>query len=231
MNDLATLVQRTVAGDTDAWRDLQVAIQPSLLAIIRRHRSLRGKGLAALPDDVAEVTASTLERLARNEFQNLKRFESHLAQQQPPGGEEVPWSQRFDDWLYGVVDFVIREHLRKRFGRAPKAAAPDAPKQPSKRDLQTHAGRLDDHDFDRSFLRTLGMTARLTAAAIFECVARDFSADEAAAIRMYYAEDRSFEEIATTLGLAQAKDAERLIRKLNARLRYRFVDAPSDPSP
>lgn len=198
-----------------------------MIAVTRRHRGLRGKGLAALPDDVAEITASTFERLARSDFQNLKRFEAHHG----AGADDAPWAQRFDDWLYGVVDFVIREHLRKRFGRAPRPSTPDAPKQPSKRDLQTQAGRLDDAALDRSFLRTVGMTARLTAAEIFAHVARDFAPAEAEAIRLYYAQDRSFEEIATALGLAAPKDAERLIRKLNARLRYRFVADGSEPAP
>jgi DNA-directed RNA polymerase specialized sigma24 family protein len=122
-----------------------------------------------------------------------------------------------------VVDFVIREHLRKRFGRAPRLSDPAAPKQPSKRDLQTQAGRLDDEHIERSFMRTLGMTAKLTAAEIFAHVARDFAPKEAEAIHMYYAQDRSFEEIAQELGLASAKDADKLVRKLNARLRYRFL--------
>ena len=58
---------------------------------------------------------------------------------------------------------------------------------------------------------------------------RDFAREELTAMRLYYAEERSFAEIAAALGLPDARDAERPVRRLNARLRYHFVQA-SDAS-
>lgn len=218
MLDLQALVHRTVDGDLAAWGELQAAVEPTILAIARRHRELRQRGLAALPDDLAEIVAATLERLARGEFQNLRDF---VARQRQADG---PQTQSFDAWLYGAVDFAVRDHLRKRFGRAPKLRADAAPRaQPSKRDLQSQAGRLDG-GVERSFLHTLGMTAKLTAAEIFKYVEATFTAEEALALRLYYREDCSWEEIATRLTLPDAGAAERLVRRLNARLRYHFVE-------
>lgn len=224
MPDLDVLVQQTVAGDSQAWRTLQGLIQPTILAIARAHRGLRGKGLASLPDDLADVVAATLERLARSDYQNLRRYLERQAQ------ADASSQESFDGWLYHTVDFVIREHLRSRFGRAPRASElPPARPRPSKRDLQSQAGRLDEGELDRAFLRTMGLTARVTVSEIFRYIESDFTADEAQALRLYYAEDGGFAEIARALNLADDKAAERLIRRLNARLRYRFVDREPEP--
>ena len=74
MDGTAELLERTTAGDLHAWRSLQLHLAPQITRIVRAHRSMRAKGLAALPDDVAEVGTLTLERLASNDFENLRRF-------------------------------------------------------------------------------------------------------------------------------------------------------------
>ncbi len=214
MADLEQLVARTLAREVGAWSALQAAVQPIILAIARAHRGMRGKGLAALPDDLAEVATATLERLAHADFRNLERYRERTA--------EVPGMGSFDAWLYGVVDFVIREHLRKRFGRAPKQPS-DRPR-PSKRDLESKAGRLNDGELDRMLLGQVGMTMQLTVAQIFEHIERHFAPEEARALRMYFHDDAGFEEIALALGLADARAADQLIRRLNARLRYKFLN-------
>lgn len=225
MEDLEELVRRTLAHEPGAWPALQAAAQPLILSIARGHRGLRAKGLSTAPDDLAEVVAATLERLARSDFANLRRFTSHAADARGSDGAS------FHGWLYGIVDFVIREHLRRRFGRAPTAAAKAERPQPSKRDLQSRAGRLDDGELDRLLLTQVGMTARLTVAQIFAYIQRDFAPDEARALRMYFSDDAGFDDIAAALGLADAKEADKLIRRLNARLRYKFLRDESGPEP
>jgi len=221
MPDLDALVRLTIEGDSEAWQSLQAAAQPTVLAIARSHSDLRSKGLAALPDDIAEVVASTFERLSRSDYQNLRSYVAKRAE------STVVGSPSFESWLYGAVDFTIREHIRRRLGRRPSLTASEAGRvQPSKRDLQSHAGRFEDIELERAYLQTLGMTARLTVAEIYEHVERAFGAAEARAMRLYYAEDKSFEQVAHELGLANAKDAEKMIRRLNARLRYRFMAGP-----
>jgi DNA-directed RNA polymerase specialized sigma24 family protein len=226
MSQLDALLHETLAGNPEAWQQLQAALEPMILAFARRSRGLRHKGLAASPDDLREIVVAALERFARNNFQNLRRFA------ETGGGAGEP-SSGFDSWVYGAVEFVIREHLRQRYGRAPVVPASEALQvQPSKRDLQSYAGRLDDGDGagDRALMNTLRMTTKLTAAQIVEHIAREFSQDETRAIGMYYIEDRDFAEIASALGLEAAKDAERLIRRLNARLRHHFSVKDADVS-
>jgi DNA-directed RNA polymerase specialized sigma24 family protein len=158
-----------------------------------------------------------LERLAQAEFRNLRRFAERSAE------AESGSPHSFDAWLYGLVDFVIRDHLRSRYGRAPKLRSEQATQpQPSKRDLQSHAGRLDDEP-DRNFLSVVSVTSKLTIGEIFAYIATKFSPEEAQAVRLYFGEGQSYEEIARALQLENAKAAEQLIRRLNARLRHRFL--------
>jgi DNA-directed RNA polymerase specialized sigma24 family protein len=215
VDDTLKLVQKTIDGDTAAWTALQMLLDPTIVRIARRHQGLRRKGLADQVDDIAEVRASSLQRLKANSFHNLRSFMERHA--------ESAQGESFDAWLYGVVDFAIREHLRQRFGRAPKVpAAEGGGVQPSKRDLGSRAGRLDDEP-ERNLLTAAGVTTHLAVAEILGFIAENFSEDEAKAMRLHYLEGRSYAEIATELELRDAKQAEQLIRRLNARLRYRFA--------
>ncbi|HKU38439.1 MAG TPA: hypothetical protein VJR89_09840 [Polyangiales bacterium] len=215
MQDTLQLVQRTVGGDTQAWSALQAQLDSMILRMARHHRDLRRKGLADREDDLAEVRTAALERLATNDFHNLRSFVERSA--------DAPQASSFESWVYGVVDFAVRDHLRKRFGRAPKlTAAQTGRPQPSKRDLQSQAGRWDDEP-DRNLLTAAGITTRLTVAQILAFIANAFTAEEVRAVQLYYVDGRSYEEIASELALPDAKQAEQLMRRLNARLRYRFV--------
>lgn len=133
-------------------------------------------------------------------------------------------------WLYGTVDYTIREHLRRRHGRAPITGTelpPDAASvpRPSKRAVNTLADRFELGVHDHALAHTLGLTAKLTADAILGYVEQTFSRDEARAMRMYYLQAEGFDGIATALGLRDAQAADRLIRRLNARVRHKFNSA------
>lgn len=219
MNDTAKLVDRVLTGDIQAWRELQLEVEPLIVRIARRHGSLRRKGLAQLPDDIAEIRTATLESLAKSNFQSLRRF----VERQNSAGAAHGNAESFQSWVYGLVDFVVREHLRKRFGRASTAVKrPDQP-SPSKRDLHSRAERLASVP-ESALACAFGITSRLTAREILEYIEREFAPEEARAARWYYLEDCGFDEIARRLGLGDAHSAERLVRRLNARLRYRFND-------
>jgi len=211
--ELDAFIEATFAGDPAAWRALVTAIAPRIEAIARSHEAMRTRGLSGLPDDIAEVRAASLERLAAASYKNLGRY-----LEQREGG------QSFDSWLYGAVDFAIRDHLRKRYGRAPKLDI-DNPGNPqaSKRDLGTNASRYDEARVSRVFATTLGLTSKLTVEQIFAHIAAEFSQLEARALQLYYAEEQSLSEIALALGLADERAADKLIRRLNARLRYKFA--------
>jgi DNA-directed RNA polymerase specialized sigma24 family protein len=219
VSEIPKLLQRTLSGDTSAWTALQAELDPLIAKMTRRHASLRRKGLAERVDDLAEIRTAVFERFADDDFRNLRSYVGRNASSANP--------QSFESWVYGSVDYAILEHLRKRFGRRPKLAAQHSDRaRPSKRDLQSYAGRLDDeHEPSES----ASVTTRLTLAQIGAFIENALTAEEAAAIRLHYLENRSFQEIAAALGLADAQAARQLIRRLNARLRYRFVARTAEP--
>lgn len=220
MTHLDTLVQATIAGDTFAWQSLQTELCAAVEEMARCHESLRSRQMQGSGDEVSEIRLATFERLARDDFRNLRRYQ----EQRDSRGEHA---QSLDSWLYGAVDYTIREHLRRRYGRAPNTDALSegmSLPSPSKRAVNTLADRFDVGVHDHALAHTLGITAKLTAEAILGYVAETFAPDEARALRMYYLEEQSFEDIATALNLKNAQAADKLIRKLNARLRYKFND-------
>jgi DNA-directed RNA polymerase specialized sigma24 family protein len=215
VEDTLKLVQRVLGGDLAAWTSLEAALDPLIVRMVRRHRDMRRKGLAEHVDDVSEVRTGVLERLAAHNFQSLRTFAERKVEQER--------ADSFEGWLYGVVDFATRDHLRKRFGRAPKVpAAQGGGVQPSKRDLPSQAGRLDLEP-ERNLLSAAGVTTRFTLADVLAFIDESFAPDEVKAVRLYYLEGQGYTEIASALALPEPKQAEQLIRRLNARLRDRFA--------
>jgi DNA-directed RNA polymerase specialized sigma24 family protein len=221
---LEQLVCAVCAGDRSSWLSLQRAILPRIAAILRAHRGMRSRGLHLRIDDLQEVTTTTLERLSRDDFRNLRRYVAQLAR-------PTQSVQSFESWLFGAIDFTVRDHLRRRYGRAPKTQRELCSSIASKRDLNTNAEGLCEQHGQKARAPTLSITKDLTAAQIFAYASARFTAPEILALRLHYVQDCDFSEIAEVLQLASAKDAERLIRRLNARLRHRFDVSETDSSP
>jgi DNA-directed RNA polymerase specialized sigma24 family protein len=118
----------------------------------------------------------------------------------------------------------VRDHVRRKFGRAPKGeVAAGGATTPSKGALHNNAGQLDE-DIEQRLIKSVGVTTQLTVGEILTFVARTFSAEEVRAVELHYGEGRDYAEIASVLGLQEPLEAKRLLRRLNARLRYRFAE-------
>jgi hypothetical protein len=216
-------LQQVVDGFPEAWRSLQEQILPQLERWARSHPNLRRKGLARSEDDLREVVLVTLERLRAADFRNLRNFLASTAESTVP----------FESWLYGALDFTVREHLRHRFGRVGRRRAGGDPAvtaaeadvkqpKPGKRDLNTFAARFEEELFANS--RT-GLTWKVTLREVLAYAEAQFTPLESRALRTYVEAGASYEELRDELGLADASEAERLIRRLKERLRVRFRDA------
>jgi RNA polymerase sigma factor (sigma-70 family) len=216
--ELDALVRRTVTNEHGAFRELMERITPEIHKIARGHQAMRSRGLADSSDELSAVTLATLERLARDDYANLRRY---LAQR------ELTHPQSFDSWLYGAVDFTIRDHLRSRFGRAPKEAVLGVRSLPSKRELHSQASQLDEEALRLSITQSLGITSALSLAEILAYVFAKFDEHEVRALQLHYAEDKSPADIALALGLPDEVSAQKLLRRLIARLRHRFA-GPSE---
>jgi DNA-directed RNA polymerase specialized sigma24 family protein len=211
METLDVLIQRCVAGDVDAWQELVASVGPQVQQIAGAHASLRTRALTA-PEAIADVMTATLSRLAKDDYRNLARYLAQRSLAKP---------QSFDSWLYGAVDFAIREYLRDKFGRAP-AAVSEQRARPSKRDLNTQAERVEEERLHVSLGSALAITDRLELAKIVAYMTKRFKPLELQAMRLHYAQDLSPAELAAALGLADAEAASKLVRRLNARLRHYF---------
>lgn len=230
--DAVALVERTVAGDAAAWRDLLVAVAPRIEQWARGSRVLRRCRLDG-EDDARAVMVDVLERLARDRHANLRAFLSRAALADPPddlvadvvklGRLEEELDPERDDttstplraWLLRLVDFAARDHVRHRLGWSADAD------EPTKRDLHTDAPRIDT-GLEPAVRPP--MTDRLTMAKLVaevRALIDTFPADMQTALALWL-DDASFAEIATRLLLPDAGRARALIRAGQARLRDRF---------
>lgn len=208
---LQALLLRVVGGDAASWRKLQEQILPSLEGWARSHKGLRRRKLQHSEDDLREVVVLTLERLQANDFRSLRSYLD--------SSEQVAHSA-FDGWLYGALDFAVREHLRARFGRLRTRKGNEETPIPSKRDVNTLASRFDD-DAAAPASR-MGVTLAITLQEILGYADANFSPRDAQALRAYIEQGANYEQLSERFELENALEAERLIRKLKERLRTHF---------
>jgi len=233
--EAVSLVQRVVGKDLAAWRTLMVRIAPRLEGWARHNKLLKRCRLST-DDDARAVMVAVLERLAANEYENLKSFLAHT-EPAPPEDDlvaQVIRLSKLDDegseagreldddtgtplraWLLRLVDFTSRDHVRKRLGWGPRDGSPN------KRDLHSDAAPLEDSPEPAA---RPPMTDRLTVSKLVAEVTQTidtFPADMASAVRLWL-DDVDPQEIAKRLALADAGKAKALIRAGQARLRERF---------
>ena len=106
MQTIDELARAVVAGQPNAWSAMQLEVLDRVRNIVRSHPTMRTRDLHASPDELAELQTATLERLFRDDFGTIRRY---LATADATPSES---RQSFESWLYGAVDFTIREHLR-----------------------------------------------------------------------------------------------------------------------
>lgn len=206
------LIEAAVGGDDNAWSQLIMELAPRIEHFARSHPAMRQRRLGSLYDHVADVKVACFERLAQHGRRNLARYLERRNTVQP--------TQTFDSWLYGTVDYAVRDHLRRRFGRAPRLAAGES--SLSKRELNSGAGELDHEVLHQTAERISSVTAQLTAVEIFGYVGAAFERDEIRALHLHYVEGRDLRELAAAMNLPDEAAADRLLRKLKGRLRKRF---------
>lgn len=234
--EVVALVQRIVdSRDQTAWRALMVKIAPRIEGWARGNRLLKRCRLSG-DDDARAVMVSVLERLAGNDYENLKRFIAHTEPAEPeddlvaevirlgklddegfdPDGElDADTGTALRAWLLRLVDFTSRDHVRRRLGWGARDG------EPNKRDLHSDAATLDDHPEPAA---RPPMTDRLTVSKLVAEVSDHidtFPADMRSAVVMWL-DDVEPAEIAKKLDLADPSKAKALIRAGQARLRERF---------
>lgn len=214
-SELATLapyVPRIVGGDSAAWTQLITELEPRLVELLRRSRTLGP--LRHNVDDCRAVMVSVLERLNRDDFRALRLFE--------------PWAKAhpgkdFGDWIRIVTANLARDHVSSRLGHAKHG---DDEPALNKRMINTLASLLPGDDDQRLAFRP-SITAGQLARELLDYAARALGPAQLLALRRWM-DGASFDEIAAELGLATPRAADKLVRAALARLRRRFEDHVDD---
>ena len=209
---LAAYVPRVIGGDEAAWKELVVQLEPHLMALLRRSRTLGP--MRHNVDDCRAVMISVLERLKKDDYRGLRLFQPWVAANPEKG---------FGDWIRIVTVNIARDHVSSRLGAAKRAD--DEPPR-NKRMLNTLASLLPADDDHRLAFRPL-MTNDLLARELMEYAARTLDRDQLRALQLWI-EGASFEELAAKLDLPRPQDANRLVRAALARLRRHFGDQADD---
>jgi hypothetical protein len=209
---LAGHLPRVVGGDDASWKELVVQLEPHLIALLRRSRTLGP--LRHNVDDVRAVMTSVLERLKKDDYRGLRLFQ--------------PWAaanpeKDFGDWIRIVTTNMARDHVSSRLGGAGRA---DGEPPRNKRMLNTLASLLPADDDHRLAFRPL-MTNDHLARELMEYAVRALDPVQFRALGRWI-EGASFEELAAEFELPAPQDATKLVRAALARLRRHFgaeVDA------
>jgi hypothetical protein len=226
------LVLGVVHGDRAAWFELTLHIEAWVERHVPRHWRMRKARLSHSEDDVRDVLLETLERVDRDDFRALRQYLERKQQAVPDvraqlleGATELT----FAGWLAGLVDFAIRDHVRKRYGRrAPASASKDDELLGlpvlTKRSLHSWAVHPSETQSGHFGGAAAGLSRLLTARSILSYAAEVFDARE---LRFFgrYLEQATFEELAQEFSLARPELARAEARKLKERLRARFREA------
>ena len=104
---LAAYVPRVVGGDAAAWKELVARLEPHLIPLLRRSRTLGP--LRHSIDDCRAVMISVLERLSKDNYRGLRLFQ--------PWADANP-GKDFGDWVRIVTANIARDHVSALFGGA-----------------------------------------------------------------------------------------------------------------
>jgi hypothetical protein len=226
------LVLGVVHGDRTAWFQLTLHIEEWVEVHVPRHWRMRKARLAGSEDDVRDVLLETLERVDRDDFRALRQYLEKKQQQVPDvraSAHDDGSDLTFAGWLSGLVDFAIRDHVRKRYGRASASATQSATQEDerqalpvlTKRSLHSWAVHPSETQSGQFGSAAAGLSQLLTARSILSYAAEVFDARELNLFERYL-EQTTFEELAQEFSLPTPELARAEVRRLKERLRARF---------
>jgi DNA-directed RNA polymerase specialized sigma24 family protein len=211
--DIELLLPLAVGGDERAWGQLWTELEPRLGAIVRKPR-FAGR-LSRSEDDVRNILVEVMARLRDDDFRRLRRYLDQKA--------DKP-KMTFMPWLIVVTKRIAIDYLRAHADYIDK-----------RRDQRTESpGKWVEHGTLPSDSRLDGgrppVTTRGTALAMLRYAYDALPPEQVSALELWIL-NKGFKEIAEELGLATAKDAERLLRAALERLRRQFREKAGEPEP
>ncbi len=195
-----------------AWRELIGLLWPELERQLLAGKTLRGLGRS--DDHARNVAVLVLEKLGRDHCRALGLYETWAAARP---------EKTFGDWLRIVVTNTARDYLRERKGRAARTEEAAAGGAIDKRLLHSLAALLPDED-DLPAASALSQSSSYAAKQLLAWAEGHLSEDQREALRLWLAGD-SFEEMASSLGVADAAASKRVLRAAVATLRRHVAEA------
>ncbi len=223
------LVLGVVRGDRAAWFQLTLYLEQGVSRQVPGHWRMRKARLGHTEDDVRDVLLGVIERVGHDDFRALRQYVERKVTAVPDVREifddGLP-DTSFASWLRGLVDFAIRDHVRKRYGRGRASRTEPVrttggPRAVTKRDLHSwavHPSTLRAHEFASAHPAFTGV---LTARAILRYAEETFNERELRVFQRYL-EQASFEELAEEFEYGGKQAAEAEVRRLKERLRAHF---------
>ena len=222
------LVLGVVHGDRAAWFELTLHIEAWVEVQVPRHWRMRKARLARSEDDVRDILLATLERVDRDDFRALREYLDRKQREVPDVRASTHEGLTFTVWLAGLVDFAIRDHVRKRYGRRSSQRARAASDNElaalpvlSKRSLHSWAVHPSETQSGQFGSAASGLSRLLTARSILRYASEAFDARELHFFQRYL-DHATFDELAQEFALAGPELARAEVRRLKERLRARF---------
>ncbi|MDB4973541.1 MAG: hypothetical protein JWN48_1882 [Myxococcaceae bacterium] len=218
------LVLGVVRGDRAAWVQLTILLETWVEDEVPRHWRMRKARLTGSEDDVRDVLLGVLERIDRDDFRALRQYLDRKLEEVPDVRAMVKQAPTFHGWLSGLLDFVIRDHVRHRYGRkrGGRISVGTEDRVPSKRNMQSWAVHPQEGVHVFGAVRP-ELSRMMTARSIMSYAADTFGPRELSVFRRYL-EQASFDELAEEFTLRDGQAARAEIRRLKERLRARFAE-------
>lgn len=202
-SELDGLVAATIEHDELSWQRLWREVEPRLLRVVAQP-SFLGR-LGQREDDRRNIVVSVMARLRADDFKRLR-----LYVEAKRGNDKL----RFFSWLRVVTKRVGIDYLRAHQDWV-RRTEPDA----STPGRWVDAGTLPPAS--QAHGHRPPVTVQGTARELLQFAAGVIEGDQLRALELW-SQSEPFDDIAETLGLASAKDAEKMVRATIERLRRRY---------
>jgi DNA-directed RNA polymerase specialized sigma24 family protein len=203
---LLALADRAASGDGAAWRELWRAVEPTIWAITGKWQ-FTGP-LSRRDDERRDIVVDVMERLRADDFRRLRGFLDTIPAR---GGSLKTWLATVT--ARAAIDHV-RAHTEYLDPRGNKGETSGEPRWVTVVPMP-----------DRELPHPFGDPERVaTAFVLLDRARKDLEADQLAALYVWL-HGGGHGEIAERLGLASARDADRLVRAALKRLRDRYAGA------
>ena len=212
---LVDLARRVADGAEQAWRELWVAIEPTLWAVTGKWRIVGP--LSEREDDRRNIVLVVMERLRDDRFRRVRSFLESLGRR----GEGS-----FRAWVATVAAHTAIDYVRTHAEYSNVRRAPGAPESAGSRwvrlDPMPESGPAAGGPSSQEL-------ARVTSALVLLERAKHLLRQEQLDALRLWLEDHDHAEIAERLELPGAAEADKLVRSALKRLRDRYAGKGEEP--